>query len=191
VADVIARAYMKGDEAFGDETMRTTTATQHGPKAATRRLAAALALSGMVTLSACASDPNHPKQDAGTVLGGVTGALIGSQFGGGTGRLVGVGVGAVLGAMVGSQIGKSMDQSDHDHYRLAAMQASSAPIDQPIQWNNPDTGHHGTVTAVNDGRDAYGNYCRRYRSTIWIDNHPQESTGTACQQPDGTWKIVN
>jgi surface antigen len=156
-----------------------------------RRVGAALALAGMLTLAGCANDPNHPKQDAGAVIGGVTGALIGSQFGGGSGKLVGVGVGAVLGTMLGSQIGRSMDQADQDHYRLAAMQASSAPLNQPIQWNNPDSGHHGTVTAINDGRDAYGNYCRKYHSTVWIDNHPQETTGTACQQPDGTWKIVN
>lgn len=152
---------------------------------------AVLALAGVLAVTGCVQDPDHPKQQAGTVIGGVAGALLGSQFGGGTGRLVGVGVGAVLGALVGSEIGKSMDQSDRDHYQLAAQRAASAPINQPIQWNNPDNGHSGTVTAINDGRDQAGEYCRKYRSTVVIDGRSQDAYGTACQQPDGTWKIVN
>ncbi len=148
-------------------------------------------LIGVLLVTGCANDPNAQKQQAGTVIGGVAGALLGSQFGGGTGKLLAVGVGTLAGAMIGSEIGRSMDKADQDHYRLAQQQASSAPLNQPIQWNNPDNGHRGTVTAINDGRDGNGYYCRKYRSSVWIDNRPQETSGTACQQPDGTWKVVN
>ncbi|HUK60666.1 MAG TPA: hypothetical protein VLV50_15655 [Stellaceae bacterium] len=34
-------------------------------------------------------------------------------------------------------------------------------------------------------------YCREYQSTTMIDGAPQTMYGTACLQPDGTWRIVN
>jgi hypothetical protein len=34
-------------------------------------------------------------------------------------------------------------------------------------------------------------YCREYQSTSVIDGTPQTMYGTACLQPDGTWRIVN
>ncbi len=34
-------------------------------------------------------------------------------------------------------------------------------------------------------------YCREYQSTSVIDGAPQTMYGTACRQPDGTWRIVN
>ena len=36
-----------------------------------------------------------------------------------------------------------------------------------------------------------GSYCREYQQEITIDGKPQRSYGTACRQPDGSWKVVN
>jgi len=36
-----------------------------------------------------------------------------------------------------------------------------------------------------------GQHCREYQATSTIDGRPQQTYGTACQQPDGTWRIVN
>ena len=33
--------------------------------------------------------------------------------------------------------------------------------------------------------------CREYTSTTTIAGQPQNVVGTACRQPDGTWRIVN
>jgi hypothetical protein len=33
--------------------------------------------------------------------------------------------------------------------------------------------------------------CREYQTTTTIDGRPQRSYGTACRQPDGTWRIMN
>src|SRR5579859_7036479 len=35
-----------------------------------------------------------------------------------------------------------------------------------------------------------GQTCREYQSTTTIGGRPQQSYGTACLQPDGTWQIV-
>jgi len=32
--------------------------------------------------------------------------------------------------------------------------------------------------------------CREFQSTIVIDGKPQPAHGTACLQPDGTWRVV-
>jgi len=33
--------------------------------------------------------------------------------------------------------------------------------------------------------------CREYQATTTIDGQPQQIHGTACRQPDGSWKIKN
>jgi hypothetical protein len=33
--------------------------------------------------------------------------------------------------------------------------------------------------------------CREYQSQTTIDGRPQPTTGMACRQPDGSWRIVN
>ncbi len=36
-----------------------------------------------------------------------------------------------------------------------------------------------------------GQTCRQYQRTVSISGAPQQVTGTACMDPDGTWRIVN
>jgi len=40
-------------------------------------------------------------------------------------------------------------------------------------------------------RSQDGQYCREYQATVRVDGQYQNSYGTACQQPDGTWHVVN
>jgi hypothetical protein len=40
-------------------------------------------------------------------------------------------------------------------------------------------------------RAPSGQYCREYQSTVTVGGQPQPSYGTACLQPDGTWRVVN
>ena len=40
-------------------------------------------------------------------------------------------------------------------------------------------------------RAPNGQYCREYQSTVSVGGVPQPSYGTACQQPDGSWRVVN
>lgn len=130
------------------------------------------------------------KQTVGTVLGGVAGGLAGSRFGGGSGKLVAVGVGTLLGAALGSAAGASMDRADVTYARRAETSAYSAPMGQTIRWNNPQNGNWGSYTPMRDGTGPYGEYCREFQTNISVDGQLQTGTGTACRQPDGTWRIV-
>lgn len=40
-------------------------------------------------------------------------------------------------------------------------------------------------------RTQDGQYCREYQSTATVSGRLQSTYGTACQDPDGTWRIVN
>ncbi len=144
-------------------------------------------------LAACSTDMQsyNNKQTGGAVLGAVAGGLLGSNVGGGKGQLVATGVGTLLGALVGSSIGQSLDRADMVYAQQANAQAHSAPIGKSVSWQNPQTGHRGSVTPVDDYRTSSGRYCREYQQTIYIDGQAQTGYGTACQNADGTWQLVN
>lgn len=140
-------------------------------------------------LAGCASDYG-PKQTGGALLGGVGGAVAGAQFGKGTGNIAMTALGTLLGAYAGSEVGKSLDKSDQLYAQQAETRAHSAPVGQAITWNNPDSGHSGTYTPIRDGTDQGGNYCREYQTSVNISGKVEKAFGTACRQPDGTWKVV-
>jgi surface antigen len=130
------------------------------------------------------------KQTAGALGGAALGGLAGSRFGGGTGKLLAVGAGTLLGAFLGSEAGRSLDRADETAAVRASQQAYSAPIGQTIQWSSPDTGNAGTITPIREGRTTTGQYCREFAQTINVGGRIEQATGTACQQPDGSWRIV-
>jgi surface antigen len=149
------------------------------------------ALAAALGLAACENGNQPNKQDFGTILGGIGGAVIGAQFGKGTGQLVGVAAGALAGAYLGNQIGASLDKADKAAMERASNTATTAPIGQSISWRNPDSGHSGTVTPTREGTAANGEYCREFQQTVTIGDKTEKAFGTACRQPDGSWKIVN
>lgn len=47
------------------------------------------------------------------------------------------------------------------------------------------------VPASDPYRTSDGRYCREYQAQVMVGGVPQPSYGTACQQPDGSWRVVN
>ncbi len=143
-------------------------------------------------LAGCATDGNGPGafQTGGTALGAIAGGLAGAQFGKASGKVAMTAVGTLLGAYAGSQIGKSLDSADKAYADRAEEEAHAAPIGQQVNWNNPDSGNSGSYTATRDGYDQSGDYCRDYQTAVSADGKQQQATGTACRQPDGSWKVV-
>lgn len=132
------------------------------------------------------------KQTGGAVLGGVGGAVAGSQFGKGKGQLAMTAVGTLLGAFIGSEVGSSLDRADQMYASQAGQQAfETAPAGRAITWNNPDSGHYGTVTPTRTYEQAPGQYCREYQQSVTVGGEKQQSFGTACRQPDGSWRVTN
>lgn len=149
----------------------------------------AVALTVALLVGACA-DRAGPKQTVGTLGGAAAGGLLGAQIGSGKGRLAATAAGALIGALVGSEIGRTMDEVDKQKAQQAYDQAAEAPMGKTITWNNPETGNKGTVTPVREGTSGAGEYCREFQQTVTIGGKTEEAYGTACRQPDGSWKIV-
>ncbi|MEQ8195219.1 MAG: RT0821/Lpp0805 family surface protein [Rhodospirillales bacterium] len=150
---------------------------------------AAIALFALL-LSGCVTQGNQ-KQVGGTLLGAGLGGWAGSTIGGGKGRLAAVAAGTLIGALVGNGIGQSLDNIDRMHADRAFSQAQYTPVGQPVVWNNPNTGHYGSVTPVREGtQQNTGAYCREYHTTVSVGGSQQSAYGTACRQPDGSWKMI-
>ena len=145
-------------------------------------------LAASLLLSACEQTQNWGGGETlGTLGGAAAGGLAGSALGGGAaGTLAGV----LLGGFLGNQLGGAVDDEDKKRAAAAERKAYSAPIGQQITWNDPKNGNSGTVVPVRDGYDQNGAYCREFQQTITIGGQQKQGYGKACQQADGSWKIV-
>lgn len=121
------------------------------------------------------------------ILGGAGGAVAGAQFGQGTGKLAATAGGALLGVLLGTEVGSSLDAVD-----AACTQETLELADtgQPVMWRNPDADAQYTVTPTRTYASA-DTYCREYTTRAQVGSRSQDGQGTACRQPDGTWRVVN
>jgi surface antigen len=149
-----------------------------------KRICTAVLLITSLFLGACQEVRN---EDVGTVVGGALGGLLGAQVGDGSGQIAAAVAGALVGAYLGGRIGKSMDEAD----RVKANQAlETNPTGQTSSWNNPDTGNGYVVTPTRTYRPNDDSPCRDYTTDAWIDGQREVVEGTACRQPDGTWRVI-
>ena len=143
----------------------------------------------IMIFTSCAQ--NAPKQNLGTLLGGAAGALAGSQFGKGRGKLIAVGLGTLLGASIGSEIGRNMDELDKlKMQETAGIAFEKSPDHQPVEWNNPNTGNSGSTVPTKTYYTESNTPCREYQTLVNIGGRKESAYGTACRQPDGSWKIM-
>ncbi|NOZ43133.1 MAG: hypothetical protein GXP02_08235 [Alphaproteobacteria bacterium] len=132
-----------------------------------------------VALSSCT------KEGAGTLLGAIGGD-------GGTGSVIAVAAGTLAGAYIGQEIGKSLDRADRQAMqRQTQYSLESTPSGNVTVWQNPDSGNSGTITPQPAYTNKANQYCREYQQTVTVGGKTQTAYGTACRQPDGTWKITN
>jgi surface antigen len=144
-----------------------------------------------LTLNGCQTAQNAPKQTVGTLMGAGVGALLGAQMGGGKGKLAAVVIGTLGGAYLGSEIGKSLDAADRMYMEQNAQSTlEHSKTDERSSWKNPDSGNSGTFKPTRTYASSSGQSCREYETTIYVDGREETAKGTACRQPDGSWKIT-
>jgi surface antigen len=165
--------------------MRNARATIILPAA----IAAALLTSSCQQGSGGSGSDFGPKTGIGAALGAAGGGLLGAAAGGGA---AGIAAGVLLGGLVGGATGSYLDDQDKRTASLTTQQAlNNKPSGTTTTWKNPDSGNSGSITPVRTYQDSSGQYCREYQQTVTIGGQPQKSYGTACRQPDGTWKIIS
>ena len=153
-----------------------------------RRLVAVAVISSAVLVSGCQNA--GPKETWGTLIGAAAGGLVGSQIGSGTGNAAAIGLGVLLGGLAGQNVGQTLDQADMAYASETSYSAlESAPSGTTYQWRNPDSGNSGTTTPTQTYQSSDGSYCREFTQTVNVGGQIQDAYGTACRQPDGSWKI--
>ena len=162
--------------------------------------AGALMLVLILVLTGCASTSDTGSQTSQwlssnekALIGGLgaatAGGLLGAAFHLGPAGIIG---GALLGGLAGGAIGNRMDAADKQQQAQAAQKAfDTTPSGQTVPWRNPDTGNNGAVTPTRTYQTASGQYCREFQQTITVGGENHNAYGTACRQPDGSWKIVS
>jgi surface antigen len=128
---------------------------------------------------------HHPRR--------VGGAVVGSQFGKGDGQLAIVATGTLSGAFLGNQIGQSLDKAD-------AMYASTSPgRSGPLRQRHraPQPPGVTPIRAIRAPlfpnlpiRPLAVNICRELTKPLTLVGARRKPLGTACRQPDGSWRIV-
>lgn len=86
---------------------------------------------------------------------------------------------------------KALDVYDHERDRqleAARWGAATGPIGVPVAWTTgPVT---GTLTPVREGYGPAGEYCREFQKDVQIGGRTERAYGTACLQPDGSWRLI-
>ncbi|MGB0630555.1 MAG: RT0821/Lpp0805 family surface protein [Alphaproteobacteria bacterium] len=151
---------------------------------------APVAIVAALALSGCEGQGKN--QTGGTLIGAAVGGLVGAQFGSGTGKIIAATLGVLAGAWAGGELGKSLDEVDRQKMQNTAQKSlENNKAGQTANWSNPDSGNRGSVTPTKTYQTASGQNCREYQQTVTVDGKTEEAWGTACRQPDGTWKIQN
>ncbi len=147
---------------------------------------------GMLGTSLAAPALADDGQLLSTLTGAGLGGWIGSSIGHGSGRLAATGAGVFIGGAIGNELGRS-SYRNYSYARPSYAYAYSYP--QPVYYYAP---YRPTYVAppepapqpVTYVDEDSGSYCREYSQQVRIGDHVQESYGTACLQPDGSWHIV-
>src|SRR5262249_61916618 len=106
------------------------------------------------------------------------------------GKPPGIAAGGLLGGPGGGGMGGAPDAAARKSAINTPYSAlERTPAGTTSTWQNPDSGNSGSVTPMHTYETAAG-YCREFEQTIRVGGRTERGYGTACRQPDGSWRIV-
>ena len=160
-----------------------------------RTVTVATAVAFMMGLSSpakAACDPTSTEGVIGGLAGAAIGGFLGSKVGSGSGRTFATIGGVLAGGLLGNQVATRLTCQDQQAvYSTTQSTLEDYPSGRSATWNNPDSGHWGTVTPTKTYVDSRGQNCREFEQTIYIDGRPEKGVGEACRQSDGSWRIID
>jgi surface antigen len=129
---------------------------------------------------------------AGVLAGALIGGLLGNAAGHGSGRAPATVAGVIVGGVAGGALTQHMQCEDRSYaYKTYSDAFNSGRPRSDWQWDNPDNGNYGDFRVGDYYTDADGFRCATYVQKIWVRGEPEYASGHACQQPDGSWTIVD
>jgi len=143
-------------------------------------------------------DDNYYKQcrtqvdPAGVIAGALIGGLLGNALGRRGNRGLPTIAGVVVGGALGAALTRDLNCEDQSYaYNTYYNGFNSGRTNVPYQWRNPNNGNYGEVRVDNYFNDPAGFRCANFNQQVYVNRRNRTSNGHACQQPDGTWAIVN
>ena len=134
----------------------------------------------------------NPRLFEGQLIGGMIGAAaggyVGSTMGKGNGKLAATAIGTLVGAVIGHSVGDTLARAEDICF---GQTFEHVPDRETITWYDGQRGAHYEVSPTRTIKTANGEYCREYTAKAIVGNKPVETYGTACRQPDGSWKLIN
>ena len=124
----------------------------------------------------------------GGLIGAAAGGLAGSQFGKGNGQLAATALGTIVGFVIGQEAGRNLGRTEETCFSRTF---EHIPDRETIAWQNPQQGAQYQVTPMRTAEADNGQYCREYQAKATVGGKVSETYGTACRQPDGSWKLMN
>ena len=83
----------------------------------------------------------------------------------------------------------NLNEQQQREHEAAQVQATTAPIGETIFWKEGNAS--GYVTPTREGTSSAGRYCREFQHEVTIGGKKEQSHGTACRQPDGSWEVIS
>jgi len=146
-----------------------------------------VAVTLVLALADCQAGGSGPDTAVGSPRGAVAGSRPAAADESAAARAA---AGARLDGLLGAGIARALDSGSQ------VLQADTidrtleiAPPGAVATWSNPRNGAHGTVKLVRSYLSPAGDYCREFEQTVTIGGRLRQSQGTACRQPDGTWRM--
>lgn len=93
--------------------------------------------------------------------------------------------GSLAGAAPGSVAARAMDDGDR---RRAASALETLANGESSAWRNRETGDSFVFTPTSSV-ERRGERCRDFRLEVVAGGRPDSIGGSACRQPDGSWRI--
>jgi surface antigen len=146
----------------------------------------------ILALGGCANVQMSREEMLGTAAGAAVGGILGYQLGGGVlmNSLFAT-AGTLAGGTAGYMTTRALMGSDRSAYDDTTHKGlASASDGQVVEWRNPETGSSGIFRPTRSYRNAQGQPCRQYRAAVAFTDSVRSGAGIACQQADGSWKVV-
>ena len=83
----------------------------------------------------------------------------------------------------------NLNEQQQREHESAQIRATTAPIGETVFWNEGNAS--GYVTPTREGTSSAGRYCREFQHEVSIGGKKEQSYGTACRQPDGSWEVIS
>ena len=130
---------------------------------------------------------------AGVIAGALIGGLLGNAMAPRRGNsAIPTIAGVVVGGALGAALTRDMNCEDQSYaYNTYYNGFNSGRTNIPFQWRNPNNGNYGEFRVNNYYNDPAGFRCAEFNQQMTVSRRSRAANGRACQQPDGTWAIVN